>query len=124
MPESISLISNHKITHHEFILFLKELDVYLYPDQIYDGRLSQNNCHVWIALDNSEIENFDEAEIKLITEKLGDYPKIHILLDVSKNPGSLELAGEFINYFHQKYNCVVYDSNNIIYSPQEMFELN
>ncbi|MGK7881799.1 MAG: hypothetical protein AB4060_17130 [Crocosphaera sp.] len=124
MPESISLISNQKITHDEFIMFLKKLDVYLYPDQIYDGRLSQNNCHVWIVLDNSEIENFDESEIKLITEKLGNSPKIHILLDVSKNPGSLELAWEFITYFDQKYNCVVYDSNNKIYSPQEIFELN
>ncbi len=124
MPESISLISNQKITHDEFIMFLKKLDVYLYPDQIYDGRLSKNNCHVWIVLDNSEIENFDESEIKLITEKLGNSPQIHILLDVSKNPGSLELAWEFINYFNQKYNCVVYDSNNKIYSPQEIFELN
>ncbi|MEA5537398.1 hypothetical protein [Crocosphaera sp. XPORK-15E] len=123
MPESISLISNDEITHDEFILFLKQLGVYLYPDQIYDGRVSRNNCHVWIVLDNSEIQNFAESEIKLITEKLGDYPKTHILLDISKNPGGLELAWEFVNQFYQQWSCVIYDSNNQIYSPPILHQL-
>ena len=48
---------------------------------------------------------------------------MHILLDVSKNPGSLELAWEFINHFCQQYNCVIYDSNDKIYSPEKMLEL-
>ena len=72
----------------ELISFNKEVGLNGSIGEIYDGRLSEGNLHVWIALDNSELKNFDANEIEVIAQKLGSIPKTHILLDVSKELGS------------------------------------
>ncbi|MBC1241115.1 hypothetical protein VF14_26980 [Nostoc linckia z18] len=123
MPESISLISSAKIEPAEFLAFLEYSDVLLHPDKIYDGRISRVNSHVWIVLDNTELKNFSTDEIELITQKLRAKPETHILLDVSKTPGSEQLAFEFACKFAKKWSCVIYDSSQRVYSTQELLGL-
>ncbi len=119
MPEPISLISSTAITPEEFAYFLHYGGVQQENDNIYDGRLSDGDLHVWIALDNRELQIFEEDEIKLITKKLGGVPVTHILLDISETPGSEKLAIDLARVFAQKWNCVIYESRERIYSPQE-----
>lgn len=95
MPEPISLISNTNIQQEEFNSFLQQSGAVLHPDNIYDGRLSRGNLHVWIALNNSELKNFDADKIEIIAQKLGDIFQTHILLDVSKKLGNEQIALEF-----------------------------
>ncbi|MEH2380656.1 MAG: hypothetical protein V7K27_17515 [Nostoc sp.] len=123
MPEPISLISSAKIQRSEFLSFLKDLGILLHPDNVYDGRISRENTHVWMVLDNSELENFNGDEMKLITQKLTAKPQTHILLDVSKTLGSEQLALEFACKFAKQWSCIVYDSNYKIYSAEELLEL-
>ncbi len=123
MPEPISLISSVEIQPSEFLIFLQYLGILLHPDNVYDGRISRGNTHVWMVLDNTELENFNADEMKLITQKLTAKPQTHILLDVSKTPGSEELALEFACKFAKRWSCIVYDSNYNIYSTQELLEL-
>ncbi|MBD2774741.1 hypothetical protein [Iningainema tapete] len=123
MPEPISLISSADVKPEEFENFLQQVGAVLHPDNLYDGRLSKGNINVWIALDNSELTNFDVEEIELITQRLGGSPKTHILLDVSKKPGSEKIALEFACNFATKWNCVIYDSNQKVYSTQELLKL-
>ena len=120
MPEPISLISSADIKQEEFTNFLQQSGAELYPDNVYDGRLSRGNMHVWIALDNSELKNFDADEIKLITQKLGGSPQTHILLDVSKTLGSQQLAIEFACKITEKWHSVVYKSHNRVYSVNQL----
>lgn len=120
MPEPVSLISSADIKQEEFSTFLQQLGAVLHPDNVYDGRLSRGNFHVWISLDNSELKNFEADEIERITQQLGDMPQTHILLDVSKNPGSQQLAIEFACNFAKQWPCVVYDLCKNVYSAQEL----
>ncbi len=123
MPEPISLISNSEIKPEEFLDFLNSSGVILNPDHIYDGRISQGDRHIWIALDNSELKNFEVEEIELITQKLAGRPKTHILLDISQTPGSKQLAIDFASKFAERWNCIMYESGNCLYSPLELLEL-
>lgn len=113
----MSLISNANITPVEFFAFLQQCGAVLNPDRVYDGRIDNGNLHVPIALDNSELKNFDADEIEQMSQHLGDRPKTHILLDISKTPGSQQLATDFARKFAAKWSCVVYDSDERIYSP-------
>lgn len=124
MPEPMSLISSANITPVEFSAFLQQCGAVLHPDRVYDGRLDNGNLHIWIALDNSELKNFDADEIELMSQHLGDRPKTHILLDISKTPGSQQLATEFARKFAAKWSCVVYDSEEHIYSPHSLSLVN
>jgi hypothetical protein len=123
MPEPISLISSAEIKPREFLSFLQYSGVLLHPDDVYDGRISRNNTHVWIVLDNTELKNFNPDEIELITQKLTAKPQTHILLDISKTSGSEQLALEFACKFAKQWSCIVYNSNYKIYSAQELLEL-
>lgn len=123
MPEPISLISSADVKPEEFESFLQQVGAVLHPDNLYDGRLSKGNINVWIALDNSELTNFDVEEIELITKQLDGSPQTHILLDVSKKLGSKQIALEFACKFATRWNCVIYDSNQKVYSRQELLEL-
>ncbi|MCW5316810.1 hypothetical protein GTQ43_24230 [Nostoc sp. KVJ3] len=123
MPESISLISSAEIKPGEFLSFLQYSGVLLHPDNVYDGRISRDNTHVWVVLDNTELKNFNTDEIELITQKLTAKPQTHILLDVSKTSGSEQLALEFACKFAKKWSCVVYDSSQRVYSEQELLGL-
>jgi len=123
MPEPISLISNADIKPEEFTNFLQQVGAVLHPDNLYDGCLSKGNLHVWIALDNSELKNFDADEIELITQQLGSSPQTHILLDISKNLGSEQIALEFACKLATRWNCVIYDYDKKIHSRQELLDL-
>ena len=123
MPEPVSLISSADIKQEEFSTFLQQLGAVLHPDHVYDGRLSRGNFHIWIALDNSELKNFETDEIKRITQQLADMPQTHILLDVSKNPGSQQLAIEFACKFAEQWPCVVYDLCKNVYLAQDLLDL-
>jgi hypothetical protein len=108
MPEPISIISDQVITLDEFKDFLRELNIEIDPDEVYDGRLSEGTHHVWMVLDNDELKNFDQSEIELMREKLGNQPISHILLDVSTTEGSQQLAINFIDKLSNRWNCVIY----------------
>ncbi|GAB4178594.1 MAG: hypothetical protein Fur006_11180 [Coleofasciculaceae cyanobacterium] len=123
MPEPISLISSANIHPEEFSSFLQHSGALLHPDAVYDGRISRENNHIWIVLDNSELKNFDADEIELIAQKLADKPKTHILLDISTTPNSQQLAIEFACQFAKKWSCIIYESSQKIYSVQELMEL-
>lgn len=125
MPEPISLISSAEINREEFTAFMQECGVVLQSDHIYDGRLSQGNLHVWIALDNGELKNFYFQEIDMISTHLGGRPKTHILLDISQTSGSQKLALDFVVNFAEKWPCVVYESSDTVrvYSRQELLDL-
>ncbi len=120
MPEPISLISSDEIQPAEFLDFLEYSGALIKPDTIYNGRFSRENSHVWVSLDNHELTNFDPDEITLITQKLTAKPQTHILLDVSKTPGSRQLALEFVYKFAKQWSCVVYDSYEKLYSVEEL----
>lgn len=123
MPESISLISNTDIKQKEFVFFLQQVGATLHPDNQYDGQISQGSFHVWIALDNSELTNFDAQEIQLMTQQVGDKPKTHILLDISKKTGSKEIALDFACKFAKHWNCILYNLNEQICSREELLKI-
>jgi hypothetical protein len=78
---------------------------------------------VWVALDNSLLNEYEADEIELIRQKLDGKPQSCILLDVSRTAGSERLALEFACACARRWPCVVYNLRDKVLSASELLEL-
>lgn len=68
MPEPLSLISSTDIKQKEFTTFLEKSGVVLHPHDLYDGRLSKGNLHVWIVIYDSSQQVYSPNELLELCE--------------------------------------------------------
>jgi hypothetical protein len=123
MTQPFALISSTEINHEEFVAFLKREGAELTPDDVYDGRISRGELHVWILLDNSNLNDLEAFDNELIMQGLGKPPKTYITLDVSREQGSEQLAIEFAYACAEKWPCIVYNLLNKTYSKDDLYRL-
>ncbi len=123
MSEPFALISSTEINHEEFVAFLKQQGAELTPDDVYDGRLSRGNLHVWVVLNNNNLNELETYDNELIQQGLGNPPKTYITLEVSRKEGSEQVAVEFANACAQKWPCVVYNLQDKIYTKDDLYQL-
>lgn len=90
--------------------------------------ISEQNKYIWIDFDEFLIENFEnDDELKedhqIIRQKLGGKPQTGIIVEISSEPGSEQLAHKFAAAFARKWNAVISNSPKGFYSTKELFEL-
>ena len=95
MPKPFALVSSSDIKGREFLNMVREVGGVIEDTKVLQGRISQGERHVWVALDNSLLNEYEADEVELIRQKLGQKPQSCILLDVSRAAGSERLALEF-----------------------------
>jgi hypothetical protein len=95
MPKPFALISSSDIKGQAFLDVVREAGGVIEDAKALQGRISQGERHVWVALDNSLLNEYEADEIELIRQKLGGKPQSCILLDVSRTARSERLALEF-----------------------------
>jgi hypothetical protein len=78
---------------------------------------------VWVALDNSLLNEYEADEVELIRQKLGGKPQSCILLDVSQTAGSERLALVFACTWAERWPCVVYNLRDKVLSASELLRL-
>lgn len=132
MPETVGLLTSAKIQKEDFIRFVRTLQIpemkVIQPSGYYDVQYVRGEQSIWVSFDSEELGYFEEEEMKLIRQKLGDNPQTLMALDISKTePTSQELAVEFIAHFAEQWPCVV-DNNQAdedfkVYTLQEVFEI-
>ena len=86
------------------------------------GRISQGERHVWVALDNGMLNEYETDEVELICQKLGGRPQSCILLDVSRTAGSERLALEFAGACAERWPCVVYNLLDKVISAPDLLQ--
>jgi hypothetical protein len=114
MSEPILLLSAATITPSEFVAFLTEIGAVLDPDEVFDGRLSTGNRHIWLRLDDREIGQLEPPTVQRVADALGDRPRSSVVVEISRTPGSERLAADFADQFSRRWPSVVFDFRDSI----------
>ena len=123
MPKPVALVSSSDIKGQAFLEVVREVGGAIEDAKALQGRISQGERHVWVALDNSLLNEYEADEIELIRQKLGGKPQSCILLDVSRTAGSERLALEFACACAERWPCVVYNLRDKVISAAELLRL-
>jgi hypothetical protein len=123
MPKPVALVSSSAITGQAFLDVVREVGGAIEDAQALQGRISQGERHVWVALDNSLLNEYEADEVELIRQELGGKPYSCILLDVSRTVGSERLALEFACACVERWPCVVYNLRDTVISAAELLRL-
>ena len=123
MPKPVALVSSSDIQGQAFLDVVREVGGAIEDARALQGRISQGERHVWVALDNSLLNEYEADEVELIRQKLGGKPQSCILLDVSRTAGSERLALEFACACAERWPCVVYNLRDKVISASELLRL-
>ncbi len=127
MSHTFTLISSSEITNEDFNELLQQSGAVMHPDEVYDGRISQADRHVWLVLNKTCLQNLEEEdqqeERELLVKQLRGEPKTCIDLTVSRTEGSQQLAVEFASLCATKYPCIVDDNMGRIFTTHDLFTL-
>jgi hypothetical protein len=106
--ESVELVTSKAFSQDELITSLLQIGVKRDedPDHLWDYVLRRGEAIVWIDPDHPE--RYPDSEVDtLIESKVGDSPQTYIVLHVSRNPGSEQLALELAIQFAKRWPCVL-----------------
>jgi hypothetical protein len=123
MPKPFALVSSSDIKGQAFLDVVREVGGVIEDAKALQGRISQGERHVWVALDHSLLNEYEADEIELIRQKLGGRPQSCILLDVSRTVGSERLALEFAGACAERWPCVIYNLRDKVLSASELLRL-
>lgn len=125
MSDTVALISSSEIKQEEFISFLQNLGAFIIEDtnDPFDARFSRGYQHVWIALDHRGFNDYQTHEIEVFTQMLSGKPQTHIVLEISRETGSQQLAVELACAFAERWQCIVDNLLDRVFSSQDLFDL-
>jgi len=127
MSQPILLVSSDIITQEQLHAFLSAVGAATVRSGSFQGTMFKGASQIWIGLQNKELEYFDTDKRKLVEQKLGGNPQTSIVIEISREPGSQELAVGFVCAFAKWYPCIVDnlrgDAWHAIYSMEELLEL-
>lgn len=133
MTENIALISTHAITKQELAETILKGGGVLTPASGSVGRISQGTRYIWIYLEETEAflstqdaeEQDNPAGWELVRTKLGEEPQSAIEIEVSRTPGSQQLAVNFAILCAQRWPCVAIgaDINKDVFTKEELLQL-
>ncbi len=92
MSDPIALVTDEDISYEEFLNFLRDYGAMLLnPYEGFDGQLVRDGNDVWIAYDN-ELRELEPDRIAEAARVLGAQPRVQLILEISRAPGSEGLA--------------------------------
>ena len=106
--EPVELVTSQPFSQDELIASLLQMGVERDedPDRLWDYVLCEGEAIVWV--DPEDPEHYPNPEVDaLIESKLGEPPRTYIVLHVSRNPGSEQLAMELAIQFAKRWPCVL-----------------
>ncbi len=123
----LALLSSAAIPREQLTAFLRQAGVEPVKSEhrIFDYVLTRGKASCWFDLDDKE--NYTDPEVDAqIERKLGSAPHTRIMLHPSDEPGSEQLAMEFVSAFARRWPGVVDNLSGfvrLVYSAQEVDEL-
>lgn len=129
MKKGFAIVCSCALTYESFAPILEKLggriDFSLPQTRVI---ISDGSRHVWVYLEVS-VDVVQERFLDLrerypaIDEMLVDIPKSWITVDISSQPGSLDLALEFIRLFIVGSDCVIDNNMNSVLEPGKLLAL-
>src|SRR5262249_32300065 len=107
--DPVELVTSKALSRDELITALLQMGVKCEesPHRMWDYALRRGEAIVWVDPDHSEHYPDTEVDPVLMQSKLGDSPRTYIVLHVSSNPGSEQLAIELAIQFAKRWPCVL-----------------
>jgi hypothetical protein len=112
MSEPIAVYSSNKLSNDDLLSFLKDIGASIIdtpPDSIAQARMSDDDKHIWIYLDQEHVPNEFTEDIPRVMAKLGQEPMSRFVIEISRTKGSVNLAINLLTKFCQIWPCVIYD---------------
>src|SRR5579859_46233 len=107
--EPVELVTSKSFSRDELITTLLQMGVKSEESshRIWDYALRKGEAIVWVDPDDTEHYPDSEADVLLVESKLGGSPRTYVVLHVSSNPGSEQLAIELAIQFAKRWPCVI-----------------
>lgn len=109
MMKSAELVTSKAFSRDELIIALLQVGVKCEesPHRIWDYAVRRGEAIVWVDPDHSEHYPDTVVDPVLMQSKLGDTPRTYIVLHISRNPGSEQLAMELAMQFAKRWPSVL-----------------
>jgi hypothetical protein len=123
MSGPLLLFSNTEIKREELIDFLEQSGAIVTPDDIFAGRISRGDQHIWIGMDSTVIRDLEIDQLEPLERELKGKPKTCIVIEISSTSSSEQLAIDFACIFMKRWPNTVGDLYDRLYSAQQLSEL-
>jgi hypothetical protein len=109
MSEPVALFSTADLSVVNFAELLTSVHGSLNADSDRKGRVSRDKRHVWLYFQSEDLTTLPDDMAKEIVPVLGGVPKTNIVLEVSREPGSLKVAFDIARAFATRWPAVLHD---------------
>jgi hypothetical protein len=123
MSGPLLLFSDTEIKRKELIDFLEQSGAIVTPDDIFAGRISHDDQHIWIGIDSTVIRSLEIDQLEPLERELKGKPKTCIAIEISSTPGSEQIAIDFACFFMERWPNTVGDLYDRLYSAKQLSEL-
>jgi hypothetical protein len=123
MSGPLLLISTTEIKREELIDFLRQSGVIVTPEDIFAGRISRGDQHIWIGIDSTVIRDLEMDQLEPLERELKGKPKTCIVIEISSTPGSEQIAVDFACIFMERWPNTVGELYDRLYSVKQLSEL-
>ncbi|HVB22585.1 MAG TPA: hypothetical protein VNG51_11605 [Ktedonobacteraceae bacterium] len=121
MSNSAVLLSTHQLTREELFEVMEGMrqpGTDIDPEDVLDARISRDEKYIWVFLYDAGVEELPEEDRSHIDEVLGGIPQSCVVIEISRQSGSQELAVERVQ---QQWNHYVAPVVNHFVAPAEHF---
>jgi hypothetical protein len=123
MSISMNVLVSDDISQSDYVEFLKKIGAELEDLTGVNSVLTHDNAQIWICRQDGLLEEYEEEDLISVKEKLNYSPRCLIVLELSSDVGSSGLALQFAYKFGKKWNMVVDDLYEHIYTYSEIESL-
>jgi len=111
------------VKSQELTTFLKSVDAIIDDKNEAKGYVLNGEGQVWIDLVENAIDEYEPEDIEKLHDALGASPKTFICLEISRNPGSGQLAIFIAKVFMKQWYSVIDDLYENIYTSDDLHSL-
>lgn len=118
MSRTVRLVFSEELDPERFLDVVVSLGGVRHPDVGTDGRLSRGTRHVWVFINPGE--SMELPEIEMLEDKLGAPVGSQVMLELSDEDGTDQLALELINAVAKHWHLVVDDLEETVFTVEEL----
>jgi len=119
MATAVILVFGEPVEPGEFHDAMRALGAVHDPETPERLRISRGQDHVWIYGPEGESVEDPEADAEY-EEKLGVPPQGDVTLELSRSPGSPELAREIVEAAARRWKVIVDNEHDGLFTPAEL----
>lgn len=123
MSTAMNVLSSEDIQQSELSQYLVENGAEVDKFRENKSVLRKGESIVWILREDQLLKEYEEEELEKVTMSLNSTPKTLIVLELNSDVGSASLALDFLYKLGSKWDIVVDDLYDHIYSYSEIKKL-